>query len=179
VKCTSQRIAFNNSGSCGRASQTGCSNHNPRDPHGVVTGAGLTPLEIANFLFIDDIKETVNGVQNGDPLVIGAGITKLVCKPCKVVDKTVDAAKDIRRASKKADLKRIHSDETLNSGSNKFELESQRTRSTEDLIDSLKPGAPEPLKVKPDGRIFDGNTRTKVLEERGIDINDLPRTIID
>ncbi len=76
-------------------------------------------------------------------------------------------------------LKRIHSDETLSSGSNKFDLESQRTRSTQDITDSLKPGASEPLKVKPDGRIFDGNTRIKVLEERGVDINNLPRTIID
>lgn len=76
-------------------------------------------------------------------------------------------------------LQRIHSDETLNSGSNKFNLESQRTRSTKDIIDSLKPGASEPLKVKPDGRIFDGNTRIKVLEERGVDVGNLPRTIID
>ena len=76
-------------------------------------------------------------------------------------------------------LKRIHSDETLNSGSNKFDLESQRTRSTDDIIDSLKPGSAEPLRVKPDGRIFDGNTRIKVLEERGVDIDSLPRTIFD
>jgi hypothetical protein len=29
--------------------------------------------------------------------------------------------------------------------------------------------------VKPDGRIFQGNTRIKVLEERGYPVNDLPR----
>ena len=76
-------------------------------------------------------------------------------------------------------LKRIHSDQTLNSGSNKFDLESQCTRSTDDILDSLKPGSAEPLKVKPDGRIFDGDTRIKVLEERGVDIDNLPRIILD
>jgi hypothetical protein len=35
------------------------------------------------------------------------------------------------------------------------------------------------LKVKPDGRIFDGNTRIKVLEERGYPINDLPRETLE
>jgi hypothetical protein len=34
-----------------------------------------------------------------------------------------------------------------------------------------------PADVKPDGRMMNGNTRTKVLEERGYDINRLPREI--
>jgi hypothetical protein len=38
--------------------------------------------------------------------------------------------------------------------------------STDDIVRSLAPGSPEPLTVKPDGRVFDGNTRVKVLEER-------------
>jgi len=32
--------------------------------------------------------------------------------------------------------------------------------------------------VKPDGRIFQGNTRIKVLEERSYPVNDLPRDLI-
>jgi hypothetical protein len=34
------------------------------------------------------------------------------------------------------------------------------------------------LRVKPDGRIMNGNTRVKVLEERGFDVNSLPREIV-
>jgi hypothetical protein len=50
--------------------------------------------------------------------------------------------------------------------------------SIEDIVKSLKPGSAEPLKVKPDGRIFDGNTRVYILEERGYDVNSLPRVTI-
>jgi hypothetical protein len=50
--------------------------------------------------------------------------------------------------------------------------------STDDIVKSLAPKSSEPLTVKPDGRILDGNTRIKVLQERGYDINSLPRTTI-
>jgi hypothetical protein len=36
-------------------------------------------------------------------------------------------------------------------------------------------GLAESLRVKPDGRIMNGNTRIKVLEERGYDTDSLPR----
>jgi hypothetical protein len=35
--------------------------------------------------------------------------------------------------------------------------------------------AEEPLVVKPDGRVVQGNTRIKVLQERGFPVDDLPR----
>jgi hypothetical protein len=50
--------------------------------------------------------------------------------------------------------------------------------STDAIVESLAPAAPEPLTVKPDGRIFDRNTRIKVLEERGYDVDVLPRIVI-
>ena len=49
------------------------------------------------------------------------------------------------------------------------------SRPTEEIVRSLRPDVKLPLKVKPDGRIFDGNTRIKVLEERGYRVSDLPR----
>lgn len=94
---------------------------------------------------------------------------------CSVGNKLTESTEKVEQPK----LRRIHSDETLSSGSSKFDLESQRTRSTEDIINSLRPDAQEPLKVKTDGRVFDGNTRIKVLEERGVEIDSLPRTIID
>jgi hypothetical protein len=42
-------------------------------------------------------------------------------------------------------------------------------------VESLRPGKPECLKVKDDGTVMDGNTRVKVLEERGYNVHDLPR----
>lgn len=45
--------------------------------------------------------------------------------------------------------------------------------------DAFHRGQAEPLKVKPDGRIMDRNTRIKVLEERGYDINSLPREAVE
>jgi hypothetical protein len=57
-----------------------------------------------------------------------------------------------------------------------MDLVGVRKMSTDDIIESLKPGSNEPLRVKSDGTIVDGNTRIKVLEERGVDVNNLPRT---
>ena len=54
-------------------------------------------------------------------------------------------------------------------------LEYHRGRSTEEIVESLRRGALQPLIVKPDGTVVQGNTRIKVLEERGYPINDLPR----
>jgi len=70
-------------------------------------------------------------------------------------------------------LRRIHSDEILEKGAARFSLEFWRRKNTKDIIESLAARKIAPLKVKTDGRIFDGNVRCKVLEERGFDINQL------
>ena len=72
-------------------------------------------------------------------------------------------------------LQRIHPDATYESGEARYALEDVRKMSTEDIVRSLAPSSREPLTVKPDGRIVDGNTRIKVLQERGYDIETLPR----
>jgi RHS repeat-associated protein len=73
-------------------------------------------------------------------------------------------------------LKFLHSPSTWVSGTAKNSLEFWKKQPTEKIIESLKPGAREPLIVKPDGTIMQGNTRIKVLTERGVDVNSLPRT---
>jgi hypothetical protein len=75
-------------------------------------------------------------------------------------------------------LRRIHADEILQSGLSRFSLEYWRQRSTEEIMESLRPGRSEALKVKPDGRILNGNVRIKVLEERDFDTNNLEREIV-
>jgi hypothetical protein len=72
-------------------------------------------------------------------------------------------------------LRRIHSDQTLETGISRFTLEYWRKQATDGIVKSFQPRNPEALKIKPDGRIMNGNTRIKVLEERGFDINSLPR----
>jgi hypothetical protein len=80
------------------------------------------------------------------------------------------------RGSRLPPLRRIHSDEIYVQNSNaRRSLEYHRTRTTEEIVEPLRPGKQESLKVKPDGRVFQGNTRIKVLEERGYPVNDLPR----
>ena len=76
-------------------------------------------------------------------------------------------------------LQRIHADATYQSGSAKLALEHWRKQSTADIVRTLAPGNREALRVKPDGRIMNGNTRIKVLEERGYDVNSLPREIVN
>ena len=75
-------------------------------------------------------------------------------------------------------LRRIHSDQTLQSGSSRFSLDHWRKQPTPDIVASLAPGQVESLRVKPDGRVMNGNTRIKVLEERGFDVNSLPREMV-
>ena len=50
-----------------------------------------------------------------------------------------------------------------------------RGKSTEELLEALKPGSREALRVKPDGTIMNGNHRIQVLRERGVDVDSLPR----
>jgi ParB-like chromosome segregation protein Spo0J len=50
--------------------------------------------------------------------------------------------------------------------------------STQELIDSLKPGQFGSLKVRADGTVVDGHHRLKVLKDRGVDVDALPREII-
>jgi hypothetical protein len=83
-----------------------------------------------------------------------------------------------RQIGNQPKLRRIHPDSTYERGSARYSLESIRRMSTGEIVDSLAPRAAEPLTVKLDGRIFDGNTRIKVLQERGYDINILPRVIL-
>lgn len=70
-------------------------------------------------------------------------------------------------------LKFLHSENNLIG----LKLEYFRRISTEDLIESLKPEQEGALKTKSDGTIMDGHHRIKVLSERGIDVNNLPREI--
>ncbi len=78
-------------------------------------------------------------------------------------------------SSSQPPLRRIHSDQTIESGSSRYSLDHWRQQPTSVIVDSLRPGQPEGLLVKPDGRIMNGNTRIKVLEERGYDLDSLPR----
>ena len=71
-------------------------------------------------------------------------------------------------------LKPLHSDEALIH----LKLEQFRQMSTDELIKSLAPGQTGALKVKPDGTLLDGHHRIKVLRERGVDVDVLPREIV-
>lgn len=70
-------------------------------------------------------------------------------------------------------LKPIHPDSSLRKSS----LDYWGKKSNQEIIDSLKPGQREALRVYPDGRIANGNTRIKLLKDRGVDVDSLPREI--
>jgi hypothetical protein len=79
-------------------------------------------------------------------------------------------------ADKPPPLRRLHPDSTYeNDRVAKDSLEHWRRQPTDKIIESLKPGTDTPLIVKPDGTIMQGNTRIKVLQERGYDVGSLPR----
>jgi hypothetical protein len=51
--------------------------------------------------------------------------------------------------------------------------------STEQLIASLLPGNQASLKVRSDGTIMDGHHRILILRQRGIDVDSLPREVLE
>jgi hypothetical protein len=83
-----------------------------------------------------------------------------------------------RNPAVQSPLRRAHSDQTLTSGYSQYTYGYWRGQSTRDIVNSLQPNAPDPLTVRPDGTVLDGNTRLLILQQRGYDVNSLPRTII-
>jgi hypothetical protein len=76
--------------------------------------------------------------------------------------------------SKQPFLRPLHADSAL-IGS---KLTEYAKLSDRELIDSLKPGQPGSLKMRPDGTLVDGHHRIKILRDRGVDVDSLPREII-
>jgi hypothetical protein len=68
----------------------------------------------------------------------------------------------------------LHADSSLIES----KLDKYRKLSDQELIDSLKPGQRGSLKARPDGTIVDGHHRIKILRDRGVDVDSLPREII-
>jgi hypothetical protein len=75
-------------------------------------------------------------------------------------------------------LRRIHTDERLASGASRFSIEYWRRRETAEIVESLRPGKVEALRVSADGRVLNGNVRVGVLEERGFDVDGLEREAV-
>jgi hypothetical protein len=71
-------------------------------------------------------------------------------------------------------LKPLHSDISLSQA----KLGELDKLTNQELIDSLKPGQPGSLKVRPDGMIIDGHHRVRILRDRGVDVDLLPREIM-
>ena len=90
------------------------------------------------------------------------------------------AARILTRRRRQPPLRRIHDAVYELDPDARKSLEYHRSRPTDEIVESLRPspGNKEQLRVKRDGRIFQGNTRIKVLEERGYPVNDLPRDVI-
>jgi hypothetical protein len=71
-------------------------------------------------------------------------------------------------------LKPVHPDSSLVAS----KLAKYGRLSDRELVDSLRPGQPGSLKVRPDGTMVDGHHRIKVLRDRGVDVDALPREVI-
>ena len=72
-------------------------------------------------------------------------------------------------------LQFLHTDDAMSP----VKLESFRRLSTDTIKSSLHPSQPSSLKVRPDGTVLDGHHRLSILLERGEDIHQLPREIME
>ncbi len=73
-----------------------------------------------------------------------------------------------------APLKSLHPDSSLVQS----KLDQYAKLTINELIDSLQPGQDGALKARPDGTMIDGHHRIKILRDRGVDVDSLPREII-
>ena len=72
-------------------------------------------------------------------------------------------------------LQFLHSEDAMSP----VKLEAFRRLSNDAIKSSLHPGQPDSLKVRPDGTVLDGHHRLSVLLERGENIHQLPREIME
>ena len=72
-------------------------------------------------------------------------------------------------------LKPLHSEASLIQS----KLDYFSRLSTDDLKLSLQIGNKDSLKARPDGTMLDGHHRIKVLRERNVDVDLLPREVIE
>lgn len=75
----------------------------------------------------------------------------------------------------KPKLRFLHSESAINP----VKLAAFRRVSTDAIKSSLLPGQPGSLKVRSDGTVLDGHHRLSILLERGDDIHQLPREIME
>jgi hypothetical protein len=78
-------------------------------------------------------------------------------------------------SNRRPNLTFLHSESALN----RVKLELFRRLSTTDLRTSLAPGQEGSLKLGADGTVLDGHHGLSVLVQRGEDIQQLPREIIE
>lgn len=72
-------------------------------------------------------------------------------------------------------LKDLHPTDSLS----RAKLAVMRKLSTEEIIKSLEPGRAEALKVRDDGLLLDGHHRVHILRERGVNVDALPREVLE
>jgi len=78
-------------------------------------------------------------------------------------------------ANQNPPLKSLHRDSALIP----LKLVEMDRMSTEELINSLMPGQKHCLKTRRDDTILDGHHRLYILRRRGINVDELPRDIIE
>jgi len=71
-------------------------------------------------------------------------------------------------------LKSLHPESSLS----RAKLDQYSRLTTMQLTTSLQPGKPGSLKARPDGTVIDGHHRLRILRDRGVTIDKLPRGIL-
>jgi hypothetical protein len=72
-------------------------------------------------------------------------------------------------------LKPLH----LSSVLSQAKLKHYARLTNEELICSLAPGIKGALKARPDGALIDGHHRLAVLRDRGVNVDELPREVLE
>jgi hypothetical protein len=70
-------------------------------------------------------------------------------------------------------LRPLHPDSSLSTA----KLADFEKLSTEAILQTLQPGEPHCLKVRPDGTMLDGHHRVCILRQRNLDVDALPREV--
>jgi hypothetical protein len=91
----------------------------------------------------------------------------------------IDIAPTLSSFTRSHDGVPTETETTILASINPVKLATLRRLSTDAMESSLDPGQPGSLKVRSDGTVIDGQHRLSILLERGEDIHQLPREIIE
>lgn len=151
---------------------------NGTDPSGLLTFPSWLPGGGVVTKIQNGITRGIQNAANNTCNALASGVWWPGCvttpSPCN--NASVSGSTTVWNTDGLPSLKTLHPRSTIEADPS-FSYWSQQ--STDSIVRSLSPSSDEPLTANWDGVVMDGNTRITILQDRGYDVDLLPRDVLD